>query len=222
MRPIVQHAAGDDMIQVNLIPDGAVTAQRMRRHARAWSVALGCCVVILAVPLIMDAVGHARVRALQDERTRVLGAVGAARANVHGMAARAALLHTQIERARALRTKRAWSALLITVAMCMPDDLWLTYFGTDPETPSATGSRRRVAAARGAAGAGPTSAAAAATIDTPRRIRLRGYAADHAKLYAFMTQLNQTGVFDRVTLVMSVVKPVHDGTAVAFSLECDW
>ncbi len=65
------------------------------------------------------------------------------------------------------------------------------------------------------------------TIDAPRRLILKGYAANHAALYQLMGGLNNTGVFSSVTLRNAVRENVLRGVQLTFELfrfelACEW
>jgi Tfp pilus assembly protein PilN len=141
-----------------------------------------------------------------------------------------------LERARALRSKRAWSSLLATIGGALPERCWLTSMATDPASP-APGMRTIDAKARGGQ-PGTTSASANAEqkvvlIDGPRALRISGYASDASDPLAFVTHLKETGLFRTVHLESFRSEPTPGvlatrGTArgvdaiFRFDVLCEW
>ena len=174
---------------------------------------------VLALPVGLDAINRVRARELRGKEQSVLAELQTTRAEVRTVAAEATRLRGQVDRATALRAKRAWSNMFLMLGTCMSDHVWLTYVGTDPVTP--TGEQSAMPDRSAAAPTGEKDAPVV-MIEAPRKLVLRGYAADHPELYAFMTQLKRTDVFTKVMLMRSAAEPVLDGQAVAFELVCEW
>ena len=206
------------MIGVNLIPQAVQTAQARRRHVGRWTTALATVSLALAVPLAIDWYDRARADDLRAEHSELEQRLGTQRGELRALTGQLQEVGTRLERANALRAKRAWSSLLAMIGRRMPEGCWLTSIATDPPVPSE-------GAARGPAPHKNDPASQQATtlaIESPRMLRLAGYAADVAEPHEFVAKLKETGVFSRVVLERSRSEPVLDGTYFRFDLVCEW
>jgi Tfp pilus assembly protein PilN len=207
------------MIGVNLIPARIYAARAGKRRLRVWGVTIALALALNALPVLMHSWNIAKAEELREEHQTLSRQVARVQGQVGITAADAATLLGRIERARALKTKRSWSAMFIMIGACLPEEAWLTSVATDPSAPSGAGRPRRLPAS------GPdkeSDETQTVRIDAPEKLKIAGHAADHAQLYAFMANLKATGVFASVDLVRSGEEPVGDRSAVAFELTCRW
>lgn len=205
---------------VNLIPLEIRETGRRRRRIRAWAGACTVSLACLLVPLVMERVQRARAEALGQQETQLQSALVEAREALRTTTAESTRLQGQLDRARALRSKRTWSAMFGVVGRAMPPGTWLTSLGTDPAKPRGQGTGGTIAPspAAAAAPAGDTTI----TIESPTRLRITGFAADHGELFAFVAGLRDSGVFSEVTQNYARMEPVLQGQAVAFEVVCEW
>lgn len=206
------------MITVNLIPKRVQDAQVRRRHIKGWTLINLVAGVSLAVPVCIDRVQQAKAQELQLERTlltRELTAMRKQLAVVEGQAEDAFL---RLQRADALRSKRAWSGMLALIGSAMPPQCWLTRLATDPKTPGRGPSRPAPAVKRPPAG----QASPQVMIEAPRKLRLIGRATGASDPLAFVTNLKETGVFHRVSLAGTSREQGERESNFRFEIVCEW
>ena len=207
------------MIGVNLIPAPILATRAAKRHLKGWCLVVVVALAANAVPLVADVLSTARAAELRHERDGLSQEVAQARQEADATTAEAAESLARLERAKALRSKRAWSAMFALIGGCLPDEAWLTSIATDPPAPTeATRTRRSLGKRPQDEGKAPDTI----TIDAPRKLEILGYVRDHALLYTFMSSLKSTGIFTAVELIRSGEQRVGEDTAVGFELTCEW
>ena len=220
------------MVEVNLIPESVLFARTCRRHAVRWATSLALAGTTLALCAGSDWVQRVEVRSLRDKRERLGAEMVRASAELDAVTLAANDAHLRVERARALRSKRAWSGMLALIASRMPEGSWLTSIATDPSSPPGGAGLRPRATATGKTNqqAGLTGSDESVTkIEGPQRLKIVGYASDASEPYQFVTNLKNTNVFRDVVLETSRRERVQDqqaGFASAwyfrFDLACEW
>lgn len=209
------------MSRVNFIPSSMLGARRRRDHLRRWAAAAIAAACTTIVPLVLNEIGRAQAGELRDKQVETASALSKARKEVEADKLENTKLQGRIDRARALRTKRAWSAMFVMIGNCLPRGAWLSSIATDPAAPSSGGS----AALRPARGKGKQPekpAAETVRIEAPQQLVLNGFAAEHAHLYAFISNLKGTDVFSDVKLLRSGAEESADREVVGFTLTCAW
>ena len=205
------------MPRVNLIPETVRVARARRRHVRRWAAGIVLAtggVVTLAGTEWLDRAKAADLRA-QNDRLQV--ELEAARAELRSVAAEGDRARLQIERAKTLESKRAWSGMLAMIASCMSPGSWLTSIATDPQKPPEGGTRSNAGNEKKADQTQQT-----VMIEAPRKLRINGYASEAAHPHEVVKKLKNTGVFRRVALERSQREPVLDGSYFRFELVCEW
>lgn len=210
-----------DAPSFNLMPPDLLREQAMRKHRNAWLVAISCSAILVSIPLVIEWSDAAKLKELGLERTEMRREQALVRAQLEAATAEANQLFAELERAKALRSKRAWSALVALIGTSLPEGAWLQSIATDPAAP-AGGSARRVSVATKSVKAGPLGEKNTVAIDAPRRIRIKGYSLDHDRIYEFMSRMTNTAVFSKVELVSSGVEPAGGERAVGYELLCEW
>ncbi len=198
------------MTSVNLIPESVLVAQTQRRHAKSWTLLVLAAAGLSAVPLMLDWSRRAHAAELRDESDRLRQELGSTRLQLRTTSAEATRVFLEVERANALRSKRAWSGMFALIASCMPADCWLASVATDPDAPA------------GGASPGPVVAQPKSTdgkreivtIEAPRKLKIIGYAENDTQPLAFVTHLKESRVFRSVLLERAVRAP---DVAAAFS-----
>lgn len=206
------------MVSVNLIPATVQATRARQRHLKLWGVMVMASAALLSVPLGMDWYQSARAVELRRMDESLQDRLVNTRADLRTQTATANELLLQLNRAKALRSKRAWSGLIGLVGRCMPRGCWLTSIATDPGAPVGGPHRRQASTSEGLGQDGE----ATVTIEAPRKIRLAGYASDAAEPHIFVASLKATEVFSQVTLERSQREPVLDGYYFLFELVCEW
>lgn len=206
------------MVTVNLIPAAVRMSVRQRQHIQRWSLAMAVIVGLLAFALGADWLNSTKAGELQAKAEEMTVRVDSLRAHVSDMTARAEQAGLQLRRADAIRSKRPWSGILKLVDLSMPESCWLISLSTDPAQPAATSSGRTSARDRRskAKDVNPVS------IETPRKLKLVGYASEPAEPYGFVTRLQRTGAFETVHLVRAQRQPFLGGEYFRFEIVCEW
>ena len=211
------------MVTLNLLPEDVQTVLARRRRTQQWAAAVTLAATLLAVPLGLDWSRGARAAYLRAESQRLQADVESTRAALRATSSTANELFVQVERAKALRSKRAWSGMLALIASCMPAECWLASLATDPEVPAAGPARRAPNPTPGTPGAAAEKKEKeVVTIEAPRKLRIVGFAPDDAQPLAFVTSLKESRVFRRVALEGSVREPNRDPAVFRFELVCEW
>ncbi len=205
------------MVSVNLLPPNVRLARRRARRIRLWIGVVLTTALLATVPIGLDAAKAARAAAVDRALAPVQERLDGVRAELRQTTADCSQLTTQIARADALRAKRSWGGLLVTITHHQPDQVWLTSLAskqsTEPARARPGGKKENAKAA---------SEDAVVALDGPRGIRLEGYALDHDWLYQFITNLKQAGLFTNVELNSAGREPMASRDVVRFVLECDW
>ncbi|UCE60106.1 MAG: hypothetical protein JSU63_22010 [Phycisphaerales bacterium] len=206
------------MAAVNLIPWDLQLAITRQRHIRRWVMSFAIAASLVLIAFGLDWVERARADNLAAEHKQLQTQANTVHAELKAVTAKSNQLLLQIERAKALRDKRAWSGVFALIGSCMPDDCWLISVATKPEKPE-LGSARVSARSRSTKEKEPQGPV---TIDAPRKLIIEGYAPDDAKPLQFVDNLNLSGAFARVNLESTQVEPVLDGSYYRFELLCEW
>ncbi len=206
------------MVMVNLIPENVQLAQARRFRLKRWGMSIALAVGIASVPTGVDWYRQAKASELHSHLDQLRAQLVTIRADGMKLATGADQAGMQLERADALRSKRAWSAVFETVDRCMPDTCWLTSVATNPAAPAA-GGRRSGATSRNT---DTTEESATVVIEAPRELKITGKCPTDAEPNQFVTNLKETTVFDNVKLGKNHSKAVLDGIYFEFELTCEW
>jgi Tfp pilus assembly protein PilN len=228
------------MVTVNLIPESIQAAQARGRHIKRWAACLAVTTIVAVVPVGAHWMQHLRIEELLAQSDKLQTDLAAARVELKTATAAANDAFLRIERAKALRTKRAWSDMLALIGSCLPKDCWLTSIATDPDVPSAAPMVRKASPATEPPSSslskggqrGSTLAPekpAVVIIDAPRKLRMTGEATDATQPLFFVTRLKESQVFKEVTLERSSAEPRalaratgDDESNFRFELICEW
>jgi Tfp pilus assembly protein PilN len=210
------------MTPINLIPSHLLFARARGRRLRIWGISAAAAIALVAIPCVLDQVRAAQADSLREELHVLSSEEASLRDQLAETAREAKHLANQTERAKALRSKRAWSKMLALLGACLPDQAWYTSIATDPAFPVGGRSTSRVSMANAAPGQPGDKAPKTITIDAPRRLALSGFALEYEQVYELMGHLKATGVFTNIELLQTVVDANRDVPAVRFELVCDW
>ncbi|MBI1826228.1 MAG: PilN domain-containing protein [Planctomycetes bacterium] len=213
-----------EMLRFNLIPEAMRHARRRGRHVRRWVVVIAATALLDCIPLSSHWWSRRESEHLSDQANGLATEIKLLRADTKRLGSTADELYAQIERAKSLRGKRAWSAMLSMIANAMPTACWLTSFATEPEAPEGAAPQRREAppSAVQAGDGGAPSKTPVVVIEAPRRLKLAGMARDASQPLAFVSSLRETGVFRTVTLERSFRGHGSDVDVFQFELICEW
>ncbi|MHC4696613.1 MAG: PilN domain-containing protein [Planctomycetota bacterium] len=191
---------------------------RRQRHIRGWAVSVLVSASLAMAALAVDLAHRAEASDLAVQSGELRAEIGVLRTDLEAVTAESGQVLLQIERAKALRGKRAWSGLIALIGSCMPEDCWLSSISTVPERPAAVAAHR-VAAAKTV---GKQESQGAITIDAPRKLKVTGYASHSAQPHEFVAILKGVGAFTAVSLGSSQRQQVLDGSYYRFELVCEW
>ena len=209
------------MVSINLIPEAVQRTQKWHRHLAIWTVMVLGALVMLTLPLAMGWIRQSEENRLSRQNDLMQSGLFAERTRLRSLefSAKDALLC--LERAKALRSKRAWSSVVSAIAEELPAGCWLTSIASDPSVPPPASKRADTAPVKKASTKKATTPSAV-TIDAPRKILLTGYATEPSEPYQFVINLKETGLFLDVAMVTSRREPVLDSSYFRFELTCDW
>lgn len=124
------------MNDTNLIPMPLRIARGRRRRLKAWGLAVMAALLLLSTPIVFDQYLRVEASRLGTQNEKLAGVLTGLRQQLATLTVEADRSLLQLERAKALRSKRAWSAMFATIARSMPEGCWLTSIATDPSSPS--------------------------------------------------------------------------------------
>lgn len=203
---------------INLIPAQVCLSIRRRHHLRRWMVSGVVAAVAVLMALALDWAQRTKAGELTDQSAQLQSELAGVRGELRRVTADVTDVLLQIERANALRAKRAWSGLITLIGSCMPDGCWLSTISTEPVMPTERTQRH----ARGQTEQVASDDPPVMTIEAPRKLVIDGYATDAAEPYAFVARLKEAQVFAEVTLTNSAREAVFDGYYFRFKLVCEW
>lgn len=213
------------MIAVNLIPEAIQSEQARRGRLRAWAVASVCAAALACIPLVTLWLDSARVESMTQQSELARAELSQLRASLRRLTAEVQDVTLHLDRARALRSKRAWSSLLALIGDALPQECWLASIATDPISPP-VGSRLIEQAPPRATPAprmeSEVEEHAVVLIEGPRAIRLSGHATDASAPLAFVTRLKETGLFRTVNLEGLRSEQSLDRSTFSFDVLCGW
>ena len=123
------------MTRVNLIPPGVQRSQIRRGHLKRWAASLAAVVTAVGVSLTVEGLRQVEANDLRAQKARLQEELESTRREARDVTAEASGVLERIERAKALRGKRTWSALFSLIDSCLPNGCWLTQVASDPATP---------------------------------------------------------------------------------------
>jgi Tfp pilus assembly protein PilN len=215
-----------EAIRFNLIPPATRLARRRRDHARRWIAAIVAAILLDCIPVASHWWSQREAEGLNGQLTNLVSEISTLRNDTKRLNSTAAELHAQIERAKALRSKRAWSRMLSLVANALPKPCWLITFATEPESPEGAAPQRKEPtpnpASSGEGGKSGEPVAPIVVIEAPRRLKLSGMAREATQPLVFVSALRETGVFKSVALERSLRGNGSDSEVFQFELVCEW
>jgi len=194
----------------------------MRRHLVRWSLTVVISVLALGIVWGLSLVQRAHAHDLITHQREVAQNLSRERQELETTKQEAKRVQIQLERARALQTKRSWSGIYGFLARTLPEGSWLTSVKTEPAQPL-PGERKvqwkeKDGNEQKEAKAGPPTV----TIEAPRKLVVTGYTPHAGDPHRFVTALKEEKVFPRVSLVKTSMERAHTGTFFAFELVCEW
>ena len=210
------------MVTLNLLPESVQAAQARRRHVKRWALILAVSAVAGTIPAGAHWMQHLQIEELGAQSEKLQSDLAAARVELRTATAEANDAFLRLERAKALRSKRAWSGMLALIGSCLPKQCWLTSIATDPEVPPAGPVARSPLPPAAIPGAAAPEKPAVVTIEAPRKLRITGEALDSADPLSFVAKLKESQVFRNVILERSLRERPEQESQFRFELICEW
>jgi Tfp pilus assembly protein PilN len=168
---------------------------------------------------LVDWARTGRIDQLHADRAVIQSQLDDMHQEVRRVGAESNRVRLQVERAEALRSKRAWSELLQCVVAVLPVGCWLQSVGTDPVRPIGDGAPVRPG---GTPEAAPVGAAKTITIDAPRKLRIVGFAESDVQPVEFVSALKSASLFSAVNHEKTRRELVGGSPWFRFELTCEW
>ncbi len=177
---------------------------------------------LVAVPVILDWFHRSEIRRLKVKDAQVRNELEQARGDLRSLTGEISQIRLHLERADAVRNKRAWSGVFGILGRIMPEGCWLTSLATDPAVaPTMAGASCALESTPRTAGKNGEKRPVA-TIEAPRKLRLSGYAGDASLPHRFVKGLKETALFSQVTLQKAIRETTAEGLYYRFDVECEW
>ncbi len=219
------------MVRVNLIPENLQGAAARRRRAKGWTVATGLSLGLLTLPAFSDWLRRTEAAELEITNDRLQSQLAILRKETVALAAEVAQVQAHLERADALRGKRAWSALLAVLAEQTPHGCWFTTIATEPASPPMA-PLSRSPSPPSITPTLPTTPSSATgphakpkpvvVIEAPRKLHLTGFATAAGEPHQLTANLKETGIFTHVVLEEARLEQTPEGAYFRFNMTCEW
>jgi Tfp pilus assembly protein PilN len=190
------------MDRINLIPERRRLARRRRGRCRVWAAsALGYSVLVVAVCFMYRGLGaHADTKALAEELAGLDAELIQIQAEQSAIKPELSEQKLILAAGRSITDQPDWSRLLAYLAdEALGDTIVLSGCSLSP-----------------AQGQGQ----AHGLQESPLVVTLKGYAKTTPEVSQFMLRLEESGLFDRVSLKRTNREPYMDGQAIAFEASC--
>ena len=188
------------MTVINLIPAPLLAAQAQRTRLLRWTLAAAVAALLAAIPCLLSLSRTAQIASLKQQLGDVEELTSTLRTQLRSTSARAQELLAELERSRALRSKRSWSGMFALLGSALPDQCWLTSIATDPEAPSAA---LPPPLAPGLGSRAPNGRETV-TIEAPRKLRLTGLSSSDAAPLTLVGSLRESKSFSQVALLKTI------------------
>ncbi|MEX0741797.1 MAG: PilN domain-containing protein [Phycisphaeraceae bacterium] len=194
------------MEAINLIPTARREARQRRRYAQRWGAGVGVYAVMMvgawvATQVVFGGPDQAAAQTLETLRNEASDTSDRIRA----LKPKLAEAQMTLAASRSVGDQPDWSLLLRLLAEELKDPVMLTTLRLEPMSPTG-------AAMSNSEGPGYQSR---------YRLRLSGLGQDQAAVSAFVLRLEQTGLFEKVTMIDTRREPFRGSTAVGFRMECE-
>ena len=210
------------MRRVNLLPAYRIRARERGARARRWVGACAACGALVVAALV----GARAVRGDEDRRlaaetqrlTREVATLERAHAALVPQAAEA---QADLDANLSITAQPDWSLLLAMVSLSLDEEVVLNACELEVAAPlAAAPSVAAPAPAAPARGGKPPPAAAAPRPEVGPVLRVGGFGRSQGSVAQFALRLEQTGLFDRVSMMKANREPFLAGEATAFRIDC--
>lgn len=197
---------------VNLLSPIRRAARRRRKHVARWVVGLAVYgAVLLAVWGMVHLVGSDADRAVAAELARVRDEIDRSKQVMRDLQPVLAEVRTTLAAGRAVGNQPDWSLLLGLLSNLLDEQAVLTGFHLEP----VGGGGRRLVDQRN-----PGQADAEQAARGPYRLHLTGFGESQAVVQRYVLRLEETGLFETVTLLDAHAALFRGHEAVRFRIEC--
>ena len=182
---------------VNLLSPARLAARHRRRRIRSWVVGVGMYAALLVAIWMGARVltgGAGQTLASQIDRTE--RRITQSKQRMAALQPKLAEARTTLAASRAVGEQPDWSLLLGLLSKLLDERTVLTNCRLEPLDD------------------------APRTAEGPYRLHISGMGRTQVAVSAYMLRLEESGLFDKVTLVDTQTEPFRQGEAVGFRIEC--
>lgn len=197
--------AGTKFARVNLLPYEQRVRRVRRQHRTRWIVACGAAALLAIVGQIVQLSAQQAVRGLTDRVATLTHERARAAERLKAAAATRDVLLEGLGMVSAACRPQPWPQRLAALAEAAPAGICLTDLTVEPPGTAATNAK----------------AQAGEAAPNVQRVRLTGYALDHATLNALLQRLQTLDGWGHVELTRAVAEPRQGRIIVAFELTCE-
>ncbi len=190
------------MDRINLISESRRLARRQRVRFRAWAITVTSYSAVLAAMCMMyrGLDPHADASVLASELADMDTDLAQIVQEQSGLKPQLMEQQLVLSAARSITDQPDWSLLLTYLAEnILGEDVILSGCSLRPESDNVDANQLR---------------------DTAMKVVLEGHAKSTAAVSQFVLRLEESGVFDRVSLEKTKREPFLDGQAIAFETHC--
>jgi Tfp pilus assembly protein PilN len=201
---------------VNLIPESRRLAKHRRVRIRGWT--MGCAayaIVLIAVCTGVRATFSPRSDRIVADRAEAAKQITELDGQVTATRARLTEVKVKLQTIRLVTSQPDWSILLAALGNAMGDDAVLNTISLEPLHGSTA-----VAASVPGKGSGKAPVPESSGQPTQWRLDLQGHSLSQPSVSKLISRLQQTGLFQDITLQRTRREPFFGGQAIAFQMQC--
>jgi Tfp pilus assembly protein PilN len=203
------------MVDVNLIPEQRQIRRRRRARTRLWLRMSGAYVTVMALALFfVHTVWKVDNAALAEDLNATVSRVKQYSSSMLRLRKELARISTILQTSRAIRRQPDWSKLLVIIADTLDQDIVLNkceIATLDKDGREISGRQQEAL----------TSQAVTSLLSARQyRLTLAGLGRQHSAVSKFAVQLEQSGLFDSVSLLNNQRQDVQNQSVIVFDIEC--
>jgi Tfp pilus assembly protein PilN len=203
------------MADVNLVPEQRQVRRRRRARTRLWLRMSGAYVTVMALALFfVHTVWKVDNAALAEDLNATVSRVKQYSSSMLRLRKELARISTILQTSRAIRRQPDWSKLLVIIADTLDQDIVLNkceIATLDKDGREISGRQQEAL----------TSQAVTSLLSARQyRLTLAGLGRQHSAVSKFAVQLEQSGLFDSVSLLNNQRQDVQNQSVIAFDIEC--
>jgi len=203
------------MADVNLVPEQRQVRRRRRARTRLWLKMSGTYVTVIALALFfVHTVWKVDNAALAEDLNATALRVKQYSSSMLRLRKELARISTILQTSRAIKRQPDWSKLLVIIADTLDQDIVLNkceIATLDKDGHEISGDQREAL----------TSQAVTSLLSARQyRLTLAGLSRQHSAVSKFAVQLEQSGLFDSVSLLNNQREDLQNQSVIVFDIEC--